>query len=83
MQREIVALMKKSFQRENSDMDWVTYGFSTKLLPAGSSRMKVKDEFPVAHSFNFSINWSIASAVCGSTFWEMPTYESETTRKEN
>jgi hypothetical protein len=41
----------------------ISYGFSMKLFPAGSSRMKVKDESPVAQAFSFNKNWSIASAV--------------------
>ena len=34
-----------------------------KLLPEGSSRMKVKDEFAAAHALSFIKNSSIASAV--------------------
>lgn len=39
------------------------YGFSMKLFPAGSSRMKVKGESPVAQALSFNRNLSIASAV--------------------
>ena len=45
------------------------YGFSIKLLPAGSSKTKVNEELPVAQALNFSRKWSRASAVCGSALY--------------
>jgi hypothetical protein len=31
--------------------------------------MNLNDESPAAQALNFNKNWSIASAVFGSTFW--------------
>ena len=48
--------------------DMISYGFSMKLFPAGSSRINVKADSPVAQARSFTRNWSIASAVSGATF---------------
>ena len=39
-----------------------------KLFAAGSSKMKVKDVSALAQALSLDKNWSIASAVLGSTF---------------
>lgn len=52
-------------------MDQLPYGFSIKLFPVGSSRMKEKEKFPAAKDLNFSKNSSMALAVCGSNFCNM------------
>ena len=44
------------------------YGFSMKLFPAGSSKMKVKGVSALAQALSLDKNWSMASAVLGSTF---------------
>jgi len=59
------------YQRREQMLKFKTasYKFSMKLFPAGSSRMNLNDESPAAQALNFNKNWSIASAVFGSTFW--------------
>jgi hypothetical protein len=61
VQKKVFLIMYESKVSQSHQI--ISYGFSMKLFPTGSSRMKVKDESPVAQAFSFNKNWSIASAV--------------------